>query len=315
MGRFRGRFSRVLFALIILVGASLSVAGRAAEINDNVGTRAFPSLKIGVGAATVGMGEAGVALSDDAYATYWNVAGLARVRRTQIALMNNAWLLDLRQNYVAVAQPLGESSGLGAFLSYLDYGEIVGRDDTGAETGLFRPYDLAGGIGLGFSVNETIALGLQAKYLRQQIDDATADGFALDLGVRYDQKDSGFSVGASLQHLGTSMQFDTESFALPTTVRAGIGYRILDDRAEVALDSIFPFDNDPRFGAGISYEFAGALTVRGGYRFQLGGNELGTVSGLTAGFGLRLESFFVDYAFVSYGDLGPTNRVSLAAAF
>jgi hypothetical protein len=272
-------------------------------------------LKIGVGAAVIGMGESGSALSNDAYATYWNVAGLTRVRRSQVAFMNNAWLLDIRQNYLAYAQPVGETASFSGFLSFMDYGELVGRDDSGTETNTFRPYDLATGIGVAYRVAEGVSVGVVGKYLRQQIDDAFAEGVAADLGIAYDVPETNLSLGASVQHLGTSMTFDTESYLLPTTIRLGIGYRLLNDDATVALDGIFPADNDARFGVGLAFQPFEALTVRGGYRVELGGNELGAGSGLAGGFGIHFSGITLDYAYVSYGDLGPTNRVSLVTEF
>lgn len=298
--------------VLALVGVASTVS---ADPNGDAGTAAFPTLKLGVGAATVARGGAGIALSEDAYATYWNPAGLAHARETHLAMMNNEWILDLRQNYAAFAHPLNETTGLGVFVNYFDYGEIEGRDESGAATGVFRPSDLAAGVGIGVAVNDDLSVGVQGKFLRQEIDDASASGFAIDAGVRYDIPDTPASLAATIQHLGTSMTFDTEGYSLPTTIRAGAGYRIADDKAALALDVAIPTDDDIKVGAGISYEILEPLILRTGYRYDFGGNDHGTVSGITGGFGLLLGGFVIDYAFVSLGDLGPSNRVSLSAAF
>ncbi|MYB63786.1 hypothetical protein F4X73_03765 [Candidatus Poribacteria bacterium] len=57
------------------------------------------------------------------------------------------------------------------------------------------------------------------------------------------------------------------------------------------------------------------LQLRSGYIYKLGGNDLGAMSGLRAGFGLTLRRFQIDYALVPYGTLGLTNRFSLIASF
>ncbi|GIX08226.1 MAG: hypothetical protein KatS3mg115_2629 [Candidatus Poribacteria bacterium] len=304
------RFRR--WVVVWTVWAAVPTALWAAE---GAGTRAFPSLNIAVGAQPVAMGEAGVALVEDAYAPFWNPAGLAHVERAQIALFNNAWLLDLRQNGGALVRPLGASAGISAHLTYLDYGELVRRDESGAETGLFRPYDLTAGLGLGFRVSDRLAVGLVGKYLRQQIDTAKADAFAVDLGLRADLPDRGLAFGAALQHLGSALRFDGKSYSLASALRVGVGYRAWEDRAAGALDLLFPFGDDPQLSVGLSYLLGGRLSLRAGYRYTIGGNDLGAVSGITAGFGLLLETLVVDYAFVSYGELGPTNRVSLGLVF
>lgn len=54
-------------------------------ISAGVNPAAF--LDIGVGARALGMGGAFVAVSDDAYASYWNPAGLGRIKNIQSSLM------------------------------------------------------------------------------------------------------------------------------------------------------------------------------------------------------------------------------------
>ena len=48
-----------------------------------IGTTAAPMLKVGIGRAT-GMGDAFVAVADDASSAYWNPAGLAQLTTRQI---------------------------------------------------------------------------------------------------------------------------------------------------------------------------------------------------------------------------------------
>ena len=59
--------------------------------------------KPGVGARAMGLGSAYVALADDPTASYWNPAGLAAIKNTQVTAMHNEWILDFRQEYAAVA--------------------------------------------------------------------------------------------------------------------------------------------------------------------------------------------------------------------
>jgi len=52
-------------------------------------------LLISPGARAGGMGEAQVAVADDAYATFWNPAGLAFLKGSEMALMHVNWLPNL----------------------------------------------------------------------------------------------------------------------------------------------------------------------------------------------------------------------------
>jgi hypothetical protein len=51
-----------------------------------------------------------------------------------------------------------------------------------------------------------------------------------------------------------------------------------------------------------------------GYQIKNTG-DLGGVTGLTAGAGVKLAMFTVDYALVSYGDLGLTHQLALSVSF
>ena len=66
---------------------------------------------------------------------------------------------------------------------------------------------------------------------------------------------------------------------------------------------------------GLALATSELLHLRTGYKYQVGGNDLGTASGITGGVGFRIEGFQIDYAFVSFGKLGPTHRFSLISDF
>jgi hypothetical protein len=76
-----------------------------------------------------------------------------------------------------------------------------------------------------------------------------------------------------------------------------------------------PLDNDLNMGLGVEYKIMGIVNLRAGYRYALGGNDLGTASGLRAGLGVEIRDYSFDYAFVPYGELGQAHRVSLMASF
>ncbi|MBT6158485.1 MAG: hypothetical protein HOH91_00960, partial [Candidatus Marinimicrobia bacterium] len=52
-------------------------------------------LLIAPGARAGGMGEAQVAVADDAYASYWNPAGLGFLEGSELAMMHVNWLPNL----------------------------------------------------------------------------------------------------------------------------------------------------------------------------------------------------------------------------
>ena len=301
--------------IILFIFACLPAAADSTDIHENAGTRAMTFLKIGVGAKAMGMGESQVAATDDLYASYWNPAGLASLEKPQLALMHNEWFADINHEFVGIALPLGSIGTVGASASFLSFGELQGRDREGNETAIFRPYDLAMIFSYARGFGDSLAFGANAKFLREQIADETGTGIAFDFGGLYTFPDMPLSLGFNAQHLGPRVKFIEEAFGLPFTFRFGTAYRLWNEALVLTTDIIRPTDNDIAIGIGAGYTIGNILQLRSGYKYQLGGNDLGAISGLTGGFGLTLLRFQIDYALVPFGVLGLTHRFSLVANF
>ena len=287
--------------IVCLVLACVPVAADNTDIHENAGTRAMTFLKIGVGAEAIGMGESQVAATDDLYASYWNPAGLARLQKPQLALMHNEWFAGINHEFVGFALPLGNVGTFGLSSSFLSFGELQGRDREGNETTIFRPYDLAVIFSYARRFSSAIAFGANAKFLREQIADETGSGIAFDLGGLYTFPDMPLSLGFNAQHLGPRVTFIEEAFGLPVTFRFGAAYRLWNDALILTSDIIRPADNDIAVAVGAGYTIGNILQLRTGYNYQIGGNDLGAISGLTSGFGLTLRQFQIDYALVPFG--------------
>jgi hypothetical protein len=307
------RFIYIFIAIFILI--SQPAVADSSDIHENAGTRAMTFLKIGVGAEAMSMGESQVAATDDLYASYWNPAGLTRLQKPQIALMHNEWFAGINHEFVGFAAPLGNIGTVGVSSSYLSFGELQGRDRDGNETTIFRPYDLALILSYARSFGSALAFGTNAKLLREQIADETGTGIAFDFGALYNFSEMPLSLGFNAQHLGPRVKFVEEAFGLPVTFRLGVAYKLWSEALTLTTDIIRPSDNDLAIGVGAGYTIGNILHLRTGYKYKIGGNDLGAISGLTGGFGLTLRQFQLDYALVPFGILGLTHRFSLVANF
>lgn len=304
------------FLLIItLILAGMPAAAQNTDIHENAGTRAMTFLKIGIGAKAMGMGESHVAATEDLYASYWNPAGLARLQQPQLALMHNEWFAGINHEFIGFALPISDIGTVGASANFLSFGELQGRDRDGNATTIFRPYDLALVVSYARDVTPALAFGANAKLLREQIADESGTGMAFDFGGLYTFAELPLSLGFNAQHIGPRVQFVEEAFGLPFTFRFGAAYRPWGDAFMLTADVVRPSDNDITTGVGAAYTIADILQLRTGYKYKLGGNDLGGTSGLTGGFGLTLRRFQIDYALVPFGVLGLTHRFSLVANF
>jgi hypothetical protein len=287
-----------------------------ADIHANAGTRAMTFLKFGVGARAISMGESQVADASDLYASYWNPAGLARVQRPQVGVMHNEWFEGINHQFLGFVQPVGNASALGGSVIFVDFGELQGRNASGKETKKFRPYDLALILSYARQFGAALSVGANAKWIREKIiDDVNAQVVAFDVGGLYAVPKSHLTFGFNVQHLGSKAKFVQESFRLPLNIKVGAAYKLLNDAFTIAADVNRPSDNDITLGFGVALTASQLLHLRTGYKYKIGGNDLGTASGITSGIGFTIEGFQIDYAFVSFEKLGGVHRFSLISNF
>jgi len=309
----RKPFCIMLVMAIMLWAINMECAAR--KIHEDAGTRGAQILKISVGAKAVGMGESYVAAADDVYASYWNPAGLIHVESNQLGFMHNEWFEDIRYEFLGYVHPIGDLGTLAGSISYVSMGELDKTDENGNSEGQFHPYDILLGLSFGKRLNDSISIGVNAKFLQEKIDEEKAQAFAVDLGGLYFVPGSGLILGLNVQHLGSKMKFIEESFSLPLNVKVGAAYRLIDGALTFATDVNQPTDGDLNMGLGVEYKIMSVLNLRSGYRYTVGGNDLGTASGLRAGIGIEFRDYKLDYAFVPYGELGQAHRISLLANF
>ncbi len=94
-------------------------------------------------------------------------------------------------------------------------------------------------------------------------------------------------------------------------IKAGLVYKKIKS-LNLLLDLTLPADNIIRTNFGAEYNINPYFSFRAGWRsgpYSI--SELGLLSGFTTGFGIQYMGFKFDYAFVPYGKLGLTHRLSL----
>jgi len=272
------------------------------------GTTAFPLLKVPVGARACAMGEAFTGLADDAHALYWNPAGLGRMNLVQFGLSHQEWFAGTRDENLTVSLPLGPGTlGIGAV--YSATGGIETWDPENEAAGSATLSSGYAALGYGLNVGKALACGLVLKGLYDQLVTVTGYGGCADLGVLY-RPNRAIGLGLSVQNLGPNMRYGSSGYMLPALLN--LGASLTWQRFSVLLDADVPIDNNPTAHLGGEYRVNRFLALRAGAK--LGPQDFSNLdwtSLLTAGAGLSLDRFLLDYALVPYGELGLTHRLAL----
>jgi hypothetical protein len=296
------------------------MAAWADQTNYDIGKVAGSELKIGLGARPVAMGEAFVALADDLNTTAWNPSGLAQIQGSQAGFMHNIYLQDTSMEYLAYAQNLFTGAGIGANVTYLNYGSLDKYDEVNGlpvAQGSFTPTEFTGTIGYGQWLMPGLAVGASLKMISQTIDTEQYTAVAVDLGGLYKTAVAGLQLGLAVQNLGTQLA----GANLPQNLKVGAAYILpvkisTHDTWNTLVDVNVPFGDTSytSVNVGTEYWYNQVVALRVGYQIENTG-DLGGVTGLTAGAGVKLAMFNVDYALVSFGDLGLTHQLALSVGF
>src|SRR6056297_2765140 len=184
-----------LAALFLATGALFTT-------NAQVGITAVPFLQIEPDSRGAGMGNTGVAIADNAAAIFWNPAGLAFQRDTQISITHANWLpafnADLFYDYLVGKHYIEGIGTIGGHITFLNLGSQRRTDETGLDLGRFNSFELAAGVSYGFEVNRNFALGTGLRFIYSSLASGSVGG----------QKVSpGSSVGLDLSALYKSDPF------------------------------------------------------------------------------------------------------------
>lgn len=201
-------------------------------------------LNITPDARSAALGDAGVAATPDANASFWNASKLAFIEEDRGGSLSvSPWLGDLTDDmfiaYLTAFKKLEKGQTIAASLQYMNNGEIDLRDNNGGALGNFFSRELALSGTYSRQLSDKLALGLTLKWIYSNlagnnvgtgISIKPANTAAGDISLYYNDgvkdettgKEFTYGLGLNFSNFGGKINYGgDDSFFIPTMLRLG----------------------------------------------------------------------------------------------
>jgi hypothetical protein len=243
---FLKTLSNFLLCLLMLG----SVVSHAQNRQPRTITTAVPFLLISPDSRAGGMGEANVAIADNAAAMFWNPAGLGFQRGMDFNFTHANWLpafnADLFYDNLTMKRYFPGYGTFGLGVTYLNLGETEIRTAQNVAAGVIKSYEFAITGSYGVRLSQTFAVGTSVRFIRSALTNVGAGNeqgagigtsISFDLALLWRPQFQGyladrFSFGLNISNIGPKMTYIDEAQAdpLPTNLKVGFAYKILNDK-------------------------------------------------------------------------------------
>jgi hypothetical protein len=299
--------------------------------SQRAGISTAQSLKISVGARASGMGDAFIAIANDASGLYWNPSGISQYDNNDIILSHNEWFSQVKFEFAGVVYHLTKNDALGCSITSLHTEDMEVTDETHPfGTGEYFSFgDLVFGVTYSRKMTSQFSFGATIKYFNETLAGLKMGGFLVDLGTFYwtGLGTTRFSVvvtnfGGDLKPVGDVTEYsgikysDFQSFAPPTQFKIGFAFEpidINDHKVTASLQLNHPNDNAENLALGLEYSWNNLIFLRSGYKINVDEENISFGAGVNIPLGFSNVKF--DYAFVNFTNLGATHRISLLISF
>lgn len=275
-------------------------------------------LELGAGARALSLGKASVASIDDAYAAYWNAAGLMSIDNMNInaSFSDYFGLVSSKVfNYAHVYDKnvLGFTY-IGSTIDGIPQTDYIDERPTVIGSSLFYSASLlmisyATDISYLFEEQPSY-FGLSAKLIGEGFSGhAGASAFGLDMGLLHSLHQN-IQLGFNLQNiLKTDLEWDTPSKnkeKMPLVLRLGLATDFLTN-TKFAFDINLQEKAKTTYHLGLEYKILKTKDYLVDLRLGLDDNRF------TSGIGIKAFDFVVDYAYLPANneDLGDSHIVSI----
>jgi len=332
------------YYLIILFCFTI-IAGKAQIGGES--TYQFLELTNSARIAALGGNQIAISDSTDLNLPYHNPASLHKSMGNKVLVNYVNYMTDINYGYASFAKSFNNVGNFALGLHYINYGDFDEATEFGELTGnTFKAAEYAFLI-IYSNTYKRLNYGASLKPILSSFESYQSFGIAADLGLSFASKSKYTIVSLVARNLGTQITtyYDDGNYEkIPFNLQAGISRRLKHAPINLALNMQYlnhwdlgnpePSENDDEtidffereegFGKQImrhlvfGFEILPSenFTLRAGYNYQrrqeLKFNDKASMVGMSAGFGLKIKRFRLDYAISQYHLAGSSNLFSLA---
>ncbi|AWL10189.1 type IX secretion system outer membrane channel protein PorV [Aquirufa nivalisilvae] len=165
--------------LTLVAGLISSYAFGQALVSGQINSGRIPTptmlfLNVAPDARSAGMGDAGVAISSDVNAIYWNPAKLATAEKDLgFSISYTPWLRNLVNDMalynIAGYKKTSKDQAFGFSINYFDQGLFQATTSTGQSAGNFNSKEYAITVSHARKLSNTLSLGVNLKYINSNL--------------------------------------------------------------------------------------------------------------------------------------------------
>jgi len=271
-------------------------------------------LNIGPSARMLSLSEAHTASHIGAASIYSNPAMLAMESQSGLDVNYTLWVAGLTNQYAAVnLRNNNRAIAFGVYNSRAD--EFEARDNPGLSQGGFAVGYLSISAAYAYRLGP-VSLGVTTQYLREEVFQFRASGYAFNVGAAVKVMDERITVGAAALNLGEMGDLDLVSSTLPAVFRTGIEANLIEVRTPgfndlpllltLHADYVQPLTDssgsdfttsdtkDPSFNVALSADVANIIFIQTGFTFGP------TERPISFGLGFNIEPVRFNYALIPF---------------